>query len=267
MASGTVLGPATIGLLVAGGHGEVLVHRRPRVAVLSTGDELVPPGASVGPASIPDSNGAAIAAQVRSAGGIAVLLGIAPDDRPTILSRLTEGIASAEVVVVSGGVSVGAHDEVKAAFETVGTIDLWRIAIQPGKPLAFGHAIAPDGRRVLLFGLPGNPVSSFVTFECFVRPVIRRLAGRTGNGRITVRARLTEPVTKSAGRRAYLRVRLAPGTPDDPQPRATLAGGQGSHVLSALARADGLAIIPHDVDGLPSGSLVDVIRIAEEAAP
>ena len=93
---------------------------------------------------------------------------------------------SAEVVVVSGGVSVGAHDEVKAAFETVGTIDLWRIAIQPGKPLAFGHAIAPDGRRVLLFGLPGNPVSSFVTFEVFVRPVIRRLAGRTEIGRAHV---------------------------------------------------------------------------------
>lgn len=262
---GTALTPAMVGLLVAAGHGTVAVHRQPRVAILSTGDELVPAGEPIGDRGIPDSNAAALAAQAIEVGAEPVALGIAPDDRPTIVSRLREGIAAADVVVVSGGVSVGAHDEVKAAFEELGGIGLWRIAIQPGKPLAFGHATAPDGRRVLLFGLPGNPVSSYVTFELFVRPVLRRLAGLSGSGRGTVRARLAETVTKSPGRRAYLRVVLEPAA-DDGLPSARLAGGQGSHVLSALAAADGLAIIPEDVDGLPSGSLTDVIRIAKEPA-
>ena len=199
---------------------------------------------------------------VRAAGAIPVDLGIARDDEAVLEARLLAAAAEHDAIVTSGGVSVGDYDVVKAVLDRIGVLRWSQIAIKPAKPFAFGVI----GTTPIL-GLPGNPVSSFVTFECFVRPVIRRLAGRTGNGRTTVRARLTEPVTKSAGRRAYLRVRLAPGTPDAPEPRATLAGGQGSHVLSALARADGLAIIPHDVDGLPSGSLVDVIRIAEEAAP
>jgi UTP--glucose-1-phosphate uridylyltransferase len=139
------------------------------------------------------------------------------------------------------------------------------VAIQPGKPLAFGRAEAPDGRSVLLFGLPGNPVSSFVTFELFVRPVLRTLAGHPDPvGRRIVRGRLTEDVTKSPGRRAFLRVRLTPDPTDRTMDLAQLAGGQGSHVLSALARANGLAIIPEEVDALPAGSVVDVLRIDEE---
>ena len=166
----------------------------------------------------------------------------------------------ADIVVASGGVSVGAHDEVRLAFEDIGRIDLWRVAIQPGKPLAFGRCVASDGRPVLLFGLPGNPVSSFVTFELFVRPVIRRMAGHTDpSGRTIVRARLADQARTDPGRRAFLRVRLAA----DGQGRlvAMLAGGQGSHMLSGLAAADGLAIVPEGVGDMDAGAEVDVIRL------
>ena len=265
--AGTRLSPASLAVLAAGGLGELRVHRRPRVAILGTGDELVAPGQPLGPAQIPDSNSIALAALARAAGAEVVALGIAKDRRDEVIERLTTGIANADLVVTSGGVSVGAHDEVKEAFDVVGRMDLWRVAIQPGKPLAFGRATAPDGREVLLFGLPGNPVSSFVTFELFVRPVLRRLAGHADPaGRRTVRARLTEPVTKSPGRRAFLRVRVVPDPADPAAWIAELSGGQGSHVLSALARSNGLAIIPEEVDALPAGSVVDVLRIDEESS-
>ena len=266
MDAGTRLTPAALAVLAAAGLGTITVHRRPRVAILGTGDELVPPGTPLGPAQIPDSNSISLAAQARAAGADVLALGVARDDRDVVVERLLAGIAAADLVVVSGGVSVGAHDAVKAAFEIVGRMDLWRVAIQPGKPLAFGRAEGPDGREVLLFGLPGNPVSSFVTFELFVRPVLRRLAGHLDPiGRPVVHARLTQDVSKSKGRRAFLRVRVVPDPAEPSVLVAELAGGQGSHVLSALARSNGLAIIPEDVDALPAGSVVDVLRIDEES--
>jgi molybdopterin molybdotransferase len=265
--AGTRLTPAAVAVLAAGGLGEVDVVRRPRVAILGTGDELVPPGEPLGPAQIPDSNSISLAALAAAAGAEVVPLGVARDQRAEVLERLHAGIATADIVVTSGGVSVGAHDEVKEAFDEIGRMDLWRVAIQPGKPLAFGRATAPDGRSVLLFGLPGNPVSSFVTFELFVRPVLRTLAGHPDPvGRRTVRARLIEAVTKSPRRRAFLRVRVAPDPADPTIHLAELAGGQGSHVLSALAQSNGFAIIPEEVDALPAGSVVDVLRIDEEPA-
>jgi molybdopterin molybdotransferase len=152
---------------------------------------------------------------------------------------------------------------VKTAIERIGRIDLWRVAVQPGKPFTFGTAPRPGGGpAILLFGLPGNPVSSAVTFELFVRPAIRKMSGRTDVLRPVDRAVLDEPVTKSAGRRAFLRVeayRDAHGTPlrdDRGRVRARLAGGQGSHVISALAAADALAVIPEAHDSLPAGAEV-----------
>jgi molybdopterin molybdotransferase len=257
LSRGALVRPAIVGLLAASGHGSVPAHRRPRVAILGTGDELVPPGQPLGPAQIPDSNGPALAAQARATGADVVSLGVARDDREEILDRLRAGAAQADVVVVSGGVSVGAHDEVKAAFEQLGRIDLWRVAVQPGKPLAFGRA-----GGTLLFGLPGNPVSSFVTFELFVRPVLRRLAGHADlSGRPRVRARLVDRTSTSPGRRAFLRVRLEsdPERPD--RWLARLAGGQGSHVLSALALADGLAVVPEEVEEVAPGTELEVIRL------
>jgi molybdopterin molybdotransferase len=157
-------------------------------------------------------------------------------------------------------VSVGAHDVVKDAFVQIGRLELWRIAIQPGKPIAFGRTSSPERPgEVLFFGLPGNPVSSLVTFELFVRPIVRRLLGHSDVvGRDTVRARLAQPVTKAAGRRAFLRVRIEP---EGAGWSAVLAGGQESHMLSALAAADGLAVVPEDVHALPAGAEVEVLRL------
>jgi molybdenum cofactor synthesis domain-containing protein len=259
--------PAAIAVLAAAGHARVNVHRRPRVGIISTGDELTPLGEPLGPASIPDSNGESLAAQVRAAGAEPVRLGIAIDDRGVVRERLLEGILDTDVLVVSGGVSVGARDVVKEVISEIGTLDLWRVAIQPGKPLAYGSAPRPDGGYCLLFGLPGNPVSSFVTFELFVRPVLRRLRGEDADGgRVHVWARLTEPVRKSAGRRAFMRVRLEEDRAHRGLWLAHLAGGQGSHVLSALALADGLAIIPEDDAGAEAGTEVEVIRLDIEVA-
>jgi molybdopterin molybdotransferase len=260
LAAGTLVAPRHVAALVAAGRGSVRVHRHPRVAVLATGDELVPAGTPLEGARIPDSSSAGIAAQVAEAGGVPVRLGIAADDRLAILERLRAGIAQADVVVVCGGVSVGAHDEVRPALDEVGRIELWRVAIQPGKPLAFGRATAPDGRTVLMFGLPGNPVSSFVTFELFVRPVLRRLMGHHDlAGRAIIRARLASDVSVDPARRGFLRVAI--GVDAGGAPVARLAGGQGSHVLSGLAAADGLAVVPEGVGRVEAGTEVDVIRL------
>jgi molybdenum cofactor synthesis domain-containing protein len=267
LSAGRRLRPAHVALLAAAGHAEVAVHRRPRVGVLSTGDELVPPGAPLPPGGIPDSNGVGTAALAEAVGAIVERLGIARDDREDVLARLRIGLARTDVIVASGGVSVGAHDVVKDAFETVGRLELWRVAVQPGKPLAFGRAPSPEGsREVLFFGLPGNPVSSGVTFELFVRPVLRRLAGlHDPLGRSVVRARLLDAAHSSAGRRTFLRVTLARDPQEPTRWVARLAGGQGSHVLSGLAAADGLAVVPEEVAQVAEGAELDVIRIADEA--
>jgi len=265
LGSGTRLGPAAVAVLAAAGHAQLNVHRVPRVGVIATGDELTPVGLPLGPASIPDSNSESIAAQVAAAGAEPVRLGIAVDDREVVRQKLREGIRDCDVLVVTGGVSVGAHDLVKEVFAEIGSLDLWRVAIQPGKPIAYGSAPRPDGGYCLLFGLPGNPVSSFVTFELFVRPVLRRLRGEPGDqGRLIVRATLGDEVRKSAARRAFVRVRLE--TTADGALVARLAGGQGSHMLSSLALADGLAIIEEGPASVPAGTAVEVIRLDVEIA-
>jgi molybdopterin molybdotransferase len=264
LAAGAAIGAAGVALLAGAGVEQVRVHRRPRVAVLATGDEVRAPGQPLGPAGIPDANGPGLRAQVVAAGAEAIDLGIATDVLDDVLARLHRGLdADADVLIISGGVSVGPYDVVKLAMETVGRVGLWRVAVQPGKPFAFGTAERPGGGRpVLVFGLPGNPVSSAVTFELFVRPAIRRLAGRHDLIRPVDRAVLDEAVSKGRGRRAFLRVasqRDDAGVPvRDVRGRVVvrLAGGQGSHVISALAGADALAIIPEADDSLPAGAEV-----------
>lgn len=261
---GSGMTAAAIALAAGAGVDQIVVHRRPRVGVLATGDEVRAPGQPLGPAGIPDANGPGLRAQVTAAGAEAIDLGIATDDLADVLKRLRGGIeVGADVLIVSGGVSVGPYDVVKTAMETIGRVDLWRVAVQPGKPFAFGTAPRPGGGApILVFGLPGNPVSSAVTFELFVRPAIRRLAGRHDLLRLADRAVLGEAVTKSRDRRAFLRVvadREGDGTPSRDERgrvRVRLAGGQGSHVMSALAAADALAIIPEATDSLPAGAEV-----------
>jgi molybdopterin molybdotransferase len=275
--AGSILTPAAIALAAGTGHAAIPVRRRPRIGILATGDEIRTPGQELGPAGIPDANGPGLIAQVEAAGGEAHVLGIAKDQFEDVRSRLCAGLVSGlDAIIVSGGVSVGPYDVVRAAFQEFGSIDLWRVAVQPGKPFAFGTARAPgdDGSdparpATLLFGLPGNPVSTFVTFELFVRPAIRRLAGHRDAGvdRATDHAVLSAPVEKSHGRRAFIRViaeRDANGTPQrDEGGRVRVglaggAGGQGSHVLSALAVADALAVIPEADDALPAGAEVEL---------
>lgn len=274
---GTVLTPAVVGLAAGVGVEHLDVHRRPRVSIMATGDEVRRPGAELGSAGIPDANGPALMAMVEGAGGEANALGIAADRFDDVRARLCAGlVGGADAIIVSGGVSVGPYDVVKLAFEEFGEIDLWRVAVQPGKPFAFGTARAPgdDGadptrRPTLLFGLPGNPVSTFVTFELFVRPALRRLGGYRDDDlfRPVDRAVLVDDVTKSHGRRGFVRVtverdeRGSPQRDDGGRVRVHLAGGQGgqgSHVLSALATADGLAVIPEADDALPAGAEVDL---------
>jgi molybdopterin molybdotransferase len=275
--AGTVVTPATIGLAAGVGLDHFRVHRRPIVGILATGDEVRSPGRDLGPAGIPDANGPGLVAMVEAAGGDPRVLGIAKDRLDDVKSRICAGLVEGvEALIVSGGVSVGPYDVVRAAFEAYGTVDLWRVAVQPGKPFAFGTGRAPgtDGAAderppALLFGLPGNPVSTFVTFELFVRPAVRRLAGHRDDDlyRPRDRAVLAGPVTKSHGRRALVRVTVERdefGTPrrdEHGRVRASLAGGQGgqgSHVLSALAIADALAVIPEADDSLPGGAEVEL---------
>lgn len=273
---GTVLTPATLGLAAGVGVDRLLVHRRPIVGILATGDEVRAPGSDLGPAGIPDANGPGLVAMVEAAGGDPRVLGIASDRLDDVTARIRAGLfEGADAIIVSGGVSVGPYDVVRAAFAAYGSVDLWRVAVQPGKPFAFGTArlpgdVGPDRRApTLLFGLPGNPVSTFVTFELFVRPALRRLGGHRDDdlARPTDRAILADDVTKSSGRRAFVRVRVERGPDGTPtrdergRVRASLAGGaggQGSHVLSALATADALAVIPEADDALPAGAEVTI---------
>jgi molybdopterin molybdotransferase len=283
--SGSILGPAQIALLAGAGIAAVRVHPRPRVAVLATGDEVRRPGEALGEAGIPDANGPGLRALVAAAGAEAIDLGIAPDDLDDVLRRLEEALGrGADAVIVAGGVSVGPYDVVKAAFERLGRVELWRVAVQPGKPFALATVEgSEDGRRpgagrgrpVLLFGLPGNPVSGFVTFELFVRPAIRVLAGRRDPLRPLDQGVLLDEVRTSPGRRTYLRA-TAERDPDG-APRRDASGrvrlrlargpaGQGSHVLSALAKAEALAIVPEEVEVHRAGDPVGVLWLDRAAS-
>jgi molybdopterin molybdotransferase len=268
LASGAALTPAAVALAAGAGIANLGVRRQPRVAVLATGNEVRPAGDALGAAGIPDANGPGLRALVETAGAIAIDLGIAPDDQGDVIGRLRSALAQgADAIVVAGGVSVGPYDVVKLAFESIGEVGLWRVAVQPGKPFAFGTAPRPDGARALLFGLPGNPVSSFVTFELFVRPAIRALSGRRDLFRPVDRGVLLDEVRTAPSRRAFLRVtaeRDADGAPRrDEHGRVQVRlskgpAGQGSHVLSALASADALAVVPEDVEVSPAGAPVSL---------
>lgn len=280
--AGMAMGPAQIALVAGASIGTVTVHRRPVVGVLATGNELRRAGRMLGPAGIPDANGPGLRALVTRAGADVRDLGIAVDELDDVVACLRRGLADGcDAIVVSGGVSVGPYDHVRTAFARLGTVDLWRVAVQPGKPFALATVAPPTshrrgrggGRPVLLFGLPGNPVSGFVTFELFVRPAIRALAGRRDLFRPLDRGVLLDEARTSVGRRAYLRAaaeRDADGAVSrDPTGRARLRlargpAGQGSHVLSALASADALAIVPEDVEIHAAGDPVDVLWLETE---
>lgn len=243
------LSPASVAVLASLGLGEMEVRRRPVVAILSTGDELVEPGRPLEPGQIHDANSASLAAAVLEAGGEPISLPGVRDDEVAVKAALARAAAAADMLVVSGGVSVGRHDHVRAAVEELGELAFWRIAVQPGKPLAFGTVA---GRPVI--GLPGNPVSALVTFELFARPMLRAMLGLSGDGRLHVPARLRERVEKDRDRRAYLRVvvrSVADGWEASP------AGGQGSAQLRPLASANALLAVPEGEAAGEAGALYD----------
>ncbi|MEU1419502.1 gephyrin-like molybdotransferase Glp [Kitasatospora sp. NPDC005751] len=252
--AGTRLGPTQIGLLAAIGRGTVRVRPRPRVVVLSTGSELVQPGESVGPGQITDSNSFTLTAAALDAGAIAYRVGGVPDDAARLRAVLEDQLGRADLIVTSGGVSVGAYDVVKEVFESYGGVDFRRLRMQPGKPQGFGRIGA--GAGVPLLALPGNPVSAYISFELFVRPVIRTMLGAADVHRPVVRAVCPVALRSPAGRRQFLRGRYAAG-----DGVVEPVGGAGSHLVGALARADCLITVPEEVTELAAGSEVDVVLL------
>ncbi|WP_167538264.1 gephyrin-like molybdotransferase Glp [Streptomyces albofaciens] len=256
--AGTLLGPAQIGLLAAIGRATVRVRPRPRVVVLSTGSELVQPGEALAPGQIHDSNSFQLTAAARAAGAIAYRVGAVADDAETLRATLEDQLIRADILVTSGGVSVGAYDVVKETLADLsaeeGVVEFRKLAMQPGKPQGFG-LIGPD--RTPLLALPGNPVSSYVSFELFVRPAIRTLMGLPDVHRHTSRATCDTAVADSPkGRRQFLRGRHDPDTGT-----VTPVGGAGSHLVKALAQANALIVIPEETTEVAAGAEVEVVLL------
>ena len=253
VAAGTLLGPAQIGLLAAGGHELVRVRPRPLAAVVATGDELTDPGSPLEPGRIWDSNSYMLAAAVRQAGGRARRHRV-KDDPVAVITALEELSASADLLITSGGVSMGGeHDAVKAALTGYADVTFRKVAMQPGMPQGFG-VFGPD--RTPVFTLPGNPVSTFVSFQLFVRPVLQALQGLPPVPLPTRQAILAGAVRSPEGRRSYLR-----GVLDAEAGRVVPLIGQASHQLGVLARANALIVVPEQTVRMEEGEQVDVVSL------
>lgn len=254
--AGTRLGPRQLALAAAVGHGDALVIPLPRVVVISTGDELIDPGAVPGFGQVVDSNGPMLAAAARDLGVVATRVSGVADDEETVARVLKQQLARADAIITTGGVSMGAYDAVKAVLSTLGTVQFDRVAMQPGKPQGFGTL---GEEEIPVFTLPGNPVSSMVSFEVFVAPALRRMAGRNAFESAPVVARAEEGFTSPAAKTQFARVVVTSG---DAEPlRVRLAGGQGSHVLGSLADAHGLAVVPPEVTEVASGDELLVLGL------
>ena len=258
--SGTHLGPAQLAVLASSGRDRVLVRPRPRVVVLATGSELVPPGQRPGAGQIPDSNSVMLAAAARDAGAVVFNVGIVGDDPRELMSALEDQLVRADAVITSGGVSVGAYDVVKQALTRVGTVTFDKVAMQPGMPQGLGH-VGPDSTP--LFALPGNPVSAFVSFEVFVRPALRRMIGVEPLERPQVRAVLKDAVTSPAGKQQYLRGWL---DVEDGRYVVRPVSGAGSHLLHGLSQANSFIVLPEDVTAVAEGDPVTVMLLERRSA-
>lgn len=248
--AGTVVSPAEISFLASSSRLSVRVHRRPRVAILSTGDELVPPGEVLTPGKIHDSNTLAVAAAVRQLGAEPVVLGIARDDRASLQALVEEGLR-ADVLVTSAGVSMGDRDYVREVLDAAGVKQVfWKVDIKPGRPTAFSVR-----GPTCVFSLPGNPVSTLITFEEFVRPALLRMMGHRHVLRPTARATFQDEIRRKPGRVSFVRVRLERRAEEL---LAWSAGNQDTGILGTMLRADGIAIIPSESGDVRPGTAVDV---------
>lgn len=256
---GTPIRPQEIGMLASLGHATVQVIRRPRVAILATGDELVDLGEPLTPGKIRNANGYSNAAQVLRYGGVPVMLGIARDSQRDLTAKIRAGLEQGvDLFLTSGGVSVGDFDVVKQVLAAEGKMTFWRVRMKPGKPLAFGTLKTADGRVVPMLGMPGNPVSVMVSFEIFARPALLKMQGHTHLVRPTFEATLMDEIPSKDERRHYVRVRVERYGNDY---RAYLTGEQGSGILTSMVHANGLAIIPEDWTSAPAGSRVQVMML------
>ncbi|MBW2510454.1 MAG: molybdopterin molybdotransferase MoeA [Deltaproteobacteria bacterium] len=254
IAAGTALRPAEINMLASFGYRTAPVFRRPKVAILSTGDELVEPGEDIGTGQIFNSNDYSIAAAVKQLGGEPVLLGIARDDRQSLTEKIAAGLEE-DLLITTAGVSMGDHDLVCDVLEVLQVERrFWKVDIKPGRPTAFG---LKNGKPV--FSLPGNPVSSMITFEQFVRPALLKMMGHQRVIEPLVRAVMQETIKKKPGRVQFLRVRVAK---DGQRLVASSSGDQNTGILRTLLRANGIAVLPADLEQLRSGEEVDVQLIA-----
>ncbi|HKC19008.1 MAG TPA: gephyrin-like molybdotransferase Glp [Candidatus Dormibacteraeota bacterium] len=253
--AGTPLGAAEIGIAAATGRARLPVRRRPRVALMSTGDELVEVGKTPRPGQIPDSNRWALLAALREAGAAVNLLGIAPDEAEPLRHLVVDALRDADALVTSGGVSVGTHDLVKPLLESLGTVHIGRVKLKPGKPFTF--ATLSEGK--VAFGLPGFPVSSLVTFEVFVRPALRAMQGFARRHRPTLPVRLDYDARATQDRTEYQRVTLRR---EGQELVATTTGSQSSSRLMSLAGAHALVRVPAGGEGIRKGSTVEALILS-----
>ena len=253
----TTLRPAEIGVLASLGLENVTVVRRPVVAILATGNELLEAGADYAEGKIYDSNSYSIAAGVLRYGGIPKMLGIARDNLDSMNAKLKEGLDS-DMLVTSAGVSKGDYDMVKDGLAQHGEIDFWSVRMRPAKPLAFGVLRTDDGREVPHLGLPGNPVSTMVAFEQFARPAIRKMMGKSVLRKPRITAVLDEPIYNTDGRRVYARVVISK---ENGAYHARLTGNQSSNLLTSMASANGLAVCPEDLPMKKAGDVVEVLML------
>jgi len=256
LTKGTVIGSRQVAILAAVGCGLVFVHPRPRIAVISSGSELVEPGLPLRVGLISDSNSYMLVAAAQEAGADAYRVGPIVDDAARFLSTVEDQLHRCDLILTSGGVSMGAYDTVKAVLSELGTVDFVKVAMNPGMPQ--GHGFVGD-EHIPIITLPGNPVSSYISFENFVRPAIRRMRGLPDLFRPRVSAVCTETLWSPAGKRQFARARFLPNGMVTPT-----GTGQGSHMMGGLATAEGLIEVPEDVTHIVPGQLVSVIDLRQD---
>ncbi|MCP4893511.1 MAG: molybdopterin molybdotransferase MoeA [Actinomycetales bacterium] len=254
--AGTLLSSRQLAVIAAVGKGHLVVYPRPRVAVLSTGSELVEPGTPLSKGMISDSNSFLLVSAANEAGAQAYRVPPVPDDADAFSAAISDQLHRADLILTSGGVSMGAYDTVKEVFSSYGTVEFTKVAMHPGMPQGHGVVGESDDERIPVITLPGNPVSSYISFQNFVRPAINKLRGLGSTDRPRLAAEVTKPLDSPQSKRQFARGRFLDDGRVEP-----VGGGQGSHVIGGLAQADCLIVIPEGVAHVNAGDTVDVVDL------